>query len=178
MKTTLQDDEEAGYHHRRTVHFGSWTIVSKDENQFRLGYPTLDIVSSPTENFELLAIKTANGFDKKEAAYRAKNIEYTVMQTDSLIEFNSYFSITAVDKIRAQDVRLVLKVPIGKKIVLGKRMEDIIFDIDNVNDMLDNDMVNHTWLMTKKGLECIDCSTVEAAVIPPPPQLPDAPSAK
>lgn len=149
------DDDK--YRYRHHIRINSWTVFEKQENNFRIGYPTLDIVQSTTDNYELVAIKSANGFDKKEAAWRAKNIEYSVTQADSLIEFNSFFDIPVADKIRAQGLRLILKVPVGKTIFLSKRMEHIIFDIDNVHDMLDSDMVNHRWVMTKQGLECSDC---------------------
>ncbi len=175
LNVAPKNDEEVSYRHRHKIHFGGWTVVSKDENKFLLGYPTLDIIQSTSDNFELVAIKTANGFDKKEAAYRAKNIDYIITQTDSLIEFNSFFDISATDKLRAQDVRLLLKVPAGKSIFLSKRMEDIIFDIDNVNDALDSDMVNRKWMMTKRGLECVDCDGLENAGIPLPPAPPAKP---
>lgn len=153
------DDEKPHYRHH--IRINSWTVFEKQENTFRIGYPTLDIVQSTTDNYELVAIKTASGFDKKEAATRAKNIEYSVIQADSLIEFNSFFDIPATDKIRAQGLRLILKVPVGKAIFLSKGMEHIIFDIDNVHDMLDSDMVNHRWVMSKQGLECSDCKVLK-----------------
>lgn len=156
-----EDDLNLTYHHHRNIKIGDWTMISKDENKFRLGYPTLNIVISPTENFELVAVKFAQGFNKKEASDRAKNINYTITQSDSTIGFNSYFDIESIAKLRAQDVKLVLKVPVNKTIFLSKAMEKIIFDIDNLNDALDSDMVNRKWIMTKQGLECIDCKGLE-----------------
>lgn len=160
------DDDEKPYRHHghHNIHLGSWTVVAKDDNKLSLGYPTLDIVQSATDSFELVAIKTANGFDKKEAAYRAKNIEYSIAQTDSLVMFTNYFEVAAGDKIRAQDVRLILKVPVGKIVFLSKRMEDIIFDVDNVTQTLDSDMVGRRWKMTTIGLECVDCDGLEEVV--------------
>ncbi len=113
-----------------------------------------------SNHFEIVAIKTANGCDPKDAANRAKSINYKAVQTDSLISFNSFFEVKGADKLRAQNVRLVVKVPVGKEIYLSKQMEDIIFDIDNVNNTLDNDMVDRKWKMTKRGLECVDCKGI------------------
>ncbi len=156
-----EDEENESYHRHRNIHLGDWTMISKDENKFRLGYPTLNIVASATDSFELVVIKSAQGYNKKEAAYRAKSIDYTAVQVDSVVEFNSYFDIESVDKLRAQNVKLVLKVPVNKTLFLSKSMEKIIFDIDNINDALDSDMVNRKWIMTKQGLECIDCGGLE-----------------
>ena len=54
-------------------------------------------------------------------------------------------------------MKLILKVPVNKEIFLSKRMERIIFDIDNVHGTIDNDMVDRKWIMTKQGLTCVDC---------------------
>lgn len=170
------DERQSRY---RNLHLGDWAVISRDDNKFSLGYPMLDIVQSATDSFELVVIKSANGFDKKEAAYRAKAIEYTITQTDSLIKFNTHFDIAAADKIRAQDIKLLLKVPVGKTVFLSKRMEGVIFDIDNVTQTLDSEMVGRRWKMTKIGLECVDCQGLDEAIHPShPPHPPVPPSAE
>lgn len=84
-----------------------------------------------------------------------------------------------MDKLRAQNVKIVLKVPVGKIIYLSTRMEKIIFSIDNINDAFGSDMTNRRWIMTNRGLECIDCSGLEnvthkteAIALPPAPPTP------
>ncbi len=180
MKPTTEDDIELTYNnHHHHFYFGNWSMVSRDDDNFRLGYPELTIVPAEGSNFELVVIKSSYGHDKKEAGYRAKNIEYNVTQTDSTILFNSYYDIKAGDKLRAQDLKVLLKVPVGKIVFLGKRMEKIIYDIDNVTNTLDGDMVNRRWIMTAKGLRCLDCNGLEKttleiddSLVPPPPPLP------
>ncbi|MCW3086032.1 MAG: hypothetical protein JWP12_3398 [Bacteroidetes bacterium] len=179
MKPTTEDDIELTYNHNRHFYLGNWSMMSKDDENFRLGYPELTIVPAEGINYELVVIKSAYGHDKKEAAYRAKNIEYVVTQTDSTILFNSYYDIKTGDKLRAQDLKVLLKVPVGKIVFLSKRMEKIIYNIDNVTNTYDGDMVNRRWIMTVKGLQCVDCnglertaSQMEDSLVPPPPPLP------
>lgn len=189
-----EDDVDMPGRHHRTINFGDWDLLSKDENKFRIGYPDLNIVPSETDSFELVAIRSANGYDKKEAVNRAKNIDYSITQHDSVILFNGYYDISITDKLRAQDLQLIFKVPVNKVVYLSKRLERILFDVDNVNDALDRDMVDRRWIMTKKGLECVDCEGLEnlsstydslnqdieklhhmkGNEIPPPPPLPPA----
>ncbi len=138
-----------------------WSILSKEDGHYRLGYPVLDIVPSETDSFQLVVIKRSNGYDKREASAYAKNISYETIQKDSLLSFSSYFDINQNDKFRAQRVKIILKVPVGKSIFLSKRMERIIFDIDNVKNIIDTDMINRKWIMTSKGLECVDCTGTE-----------------
>ena len=159
----LPDEElDVTYNHHHKVHIGNWSIVSKDENKFRLSYPSMDIIKSETDSFQVVLIKTADGYDKTDASHRAKNIDYLLTQKDSSILFNSYFDVYNTDKLRAQELKIILKVPLNKVIYLSKRMEKIIFDIHNVNDALDKDMVNRRWIMTDKDLECLDCDGLES----------------
>lgn len=150
--------------HGKRIHLDSWTLISKEDNHYRLGYPRMDIVPSETDSFQLVIIKSANGADKRQAGTFAKNISYDAIQKDSLLLFNSYFDIAENDKFRAQEVRIVLKVPVNKSIYLSKRMEKIIYDIENVTNVLDRDMVGRSWIMTQQGLQCVDCSGLEATV--------------
>jgi phage shock protein PspC (stress-responsive transcriptional regulator) len=183
MAPAIEDDMDDVLNRRhRRITFGDWAMMSKDENKFRIGYPELNIVASETDSFELVAIKTAHGYDKKEAVNRAKNIVYSISQADSTILFNGYFDISNEDKLRAQDLQLVLKVPMNRVIYLGRRMERIIFDIDNVHNTLDSDMVDRRWIMTRRGLQCIDCEGLDNVSmidsIPAPPPAPPAPGIK
>ncbi|MGB3947849.1 MAG: PspC domain-containing protein [Bacteroidia bacterium] len=161
-----EEDEDLERTHKRhhrygNFHVGRWMIVSKDGQHLKLGHPILDIVQSKGDAFELVATKRAHGFDKDDAISRARAIDYTFNQSDSLITFNNSFDVLYTDKIRAQELKLTLKVPVGKTIFLSKKMDGIIYDISNVTETLDSDMVNRKWTMTSKGLECVDCEGLE-----------------
>jgi phage shock protein PspC (stress-responsive transcriptional regulator) len=169
------------------VIINDWNIVDVDEKKLVFGFPRLDIVESETDSFQLIVKKTANGLTKKEATIRNKNITYNFYQVDSLLEFSPYFDIDTEDKFRGQEVRLVLKVPKGKVIFLHKNMRNIIYDIDNVMDAWDGDMVNRRWIMTPEGLDCIDCQGLEDRrtkieirhnEVPVPPAPPGSPGAR
>ena len=164
LKALPDDDIDATYYHHRKhkIDLGDWAVISKDENSFRLGYPSMSIQPSETDSFQLIAVKNSNGRNKKEATAYANNIDYTITQKDSVITLNNYFDIKSNDKLRAQDLKLILRVPVGKTIFLSKRMEKIIYNIENVSNTLDDDMVNRRWKMTKQGLECVDCDGLES----------------
>jgi hypothetical protein len=55
-------------------------------------------------------------------------------------------------------------VPVGKRVFLADNMRQIIYDIENVGNVWDHDMVNRTWEMREDGLTCIDCSGEESTV--------------
>ena len=158
-KYGLNKDADENYDSRILI--DNWTLLKKDGKTTSLGYPKFDIVLNEVDSVELIAIKSASGVDKKEAFYRAKQITYGVSQKDSLIEFNPQFDIEVGDKWRNQNVRLVLKIPVGKVVFLSANMKHIIHDIDNVTNTYDPEMVNRRWKMTNRGLECIDCEGLE-----------------
>jgi phage shock protein PspC (stress-responsive transcriptional regulator) len=176
----MADDMDFTYRHTGKINFGDWSIISKDDSKYKLAYPKLDIVASETDSFQLVVIKSANGFNKKEATYRARNIDYNVTQADSTIWFNAFYEVNNTEKLRAQDVQIVLKVPMNKVIYLSDRLERIIFDIKNIHKVIDSDMTGRRWIMTRKGLDCIDCQGLEyndELDLPAPPPAPIAPPA-
>lgn len=166
--TTLDSDlHEKFVHygrHGRRVYHDDWTIFSKEDNHYRLGYARLDVVQSETDTFQLIVIKSAHGPNRDDANILARNISYDFKQRDSLLILNNYFDIPDNDKFRAQDVKIILKVPVNGVIHLSNRMSKIIYDIDNVTNTLDADMVNRSWKMTHEGLECLDCTGDEATI--------------
>jgi hypothetical protein len=75
---------------------------------------------------------------------------------DNIVEINQTHP-----KFRNQRVKYYLKLPVGAKIFLDPTTESILYDVKNVHDMRDEKMVGHTWTMTEKGLECLDCTETE-----------------
>ncbi len=139
-----------------------------DEEEYELFYEEYEnlLVSNQVEldvkkgfgNYPMLRVKhKARGRSRLAARANAKTLNYTFTQTDSLLTFNDYFTLDAKDKWRFQEVELDLLIPVGHEVVLHDEMVKIIYDIDNVHNMWDHDMVNHRWKMTDEGLRCMDC---------------------
>lgn len=152
-------EEKYGYHSR--VRINHWNLVKVNKNGISFGFPQVDIEKSETDSFQLVVIKGAQGSTNKEATIRARSINYEFAQHDSTIDFSPYFDITKESKWRDQSVRIVLKVPVGKTIYLNRNMKNIIYDIDNVTDTWDSDMIGRRWTMTMDGLKCIDCNGLD-----------------
>lgn len=148
--------------HRNSHRDNDYVIVKEGERKVIVGYTSLNIVPSLTENFELYVIKKARGEDKRAAIDRAKVIEYKVSQTGNKITFDEVFTVAGEEKFRMQDVQVILKVPRNKVIHLDKSLEHFISDVENVTNTYDEDMVNRRWIMGPKGLQCIDCEGLDA----------------
>ena len=62
---------------------------------------------------------------------------------------------------RSQELRATLYLPVGSKIFLDPSVENLIYDIENIYDMINRDMIGHTWEMSNNGLICLDCHDVQ-----------------
>jgi hypothetical protein len=85
-----------------------------------------------------------------------EQIGYNFTQRDSTLQLDPYYLLNDNAKWRDQEVSMVLKVPEGKSVFMNEKMEPIIHDIENVNNMWDGDMVGKYWTMTPDGLTLND----------------------
>lgn len=139
-----------------------WEFMNIDGTQVRFGYPDLTIEKTEGDSFRIEVIRSARGYDKKAALNRARNIVYTSPSiTDSLVEIHSAGSFLTDDKLRAQDVKVIIWVPVGKSVYLSKSIRHLVYDIPNVHDIYDGDMMNRTWVMTAEGLDCGKCEGLD-----------------
>jgi len=141
-------------HHRVS---DPWEVAS-DDDTIRIGDVRMNIIRSTSDKFELVQVASARGSDRKSAVEYARDIIYHVEQTDSLLKFDETFQLPTGSKYRNQKVQLILKVPEGKSVYLSHEIDNVIYDIENVTNTYDGDMVGRTWTMTKNGLECIGCN--------------------
>ncbi len=118
----------------------------------------LDIHKS-TEGTYIDIIAESQAATRFAAKNKAENIQYNISQQDSVLLFDEYYKFPLKDKLRAQNVEVSLYIPVGTKIYLSRDSRDIIYDIKNVTNMWDHEMVSHLWEMTDKGLTCLDCET-------------------
>ncbi|MDP2386388.1 MAG: PspC domain-containing protein [Bacteroidota bacterium] len=139
------------------------------------GATQVNIVESATDSFEVNIIKRARGSEKKPAMERAKKIAYSIKQNDSLLIIDPLFSIDKDEKLREQEVIIQIRVPKGKVVKLDKSLYSFLHDVDNVSNTWDGDMVDRRWIMTLRGLECIDCNGLNLENVLPLPSAPPMP---
>lgn len=112
----------------------------------------LDVVPSTDSLFHLQVEREANGRTEKMALARASHTSFTYVQTDSLVRLSPWVDMPRADKLRAQMVKFVVHVPVGRAVHFNGGMGLMLHDVDNVSNTLDEDMVGRTWTMTTNGL--------------------------
>lgn len=138
-----------------------YPIISVDEDSIYLSDIRFYIYKSTTDSMEIKTIKSSNGKSRKEASNNAKMITYSYNINDSSIFLGSYLSFLKENKIRGQEVRVKLYLPVGKSIYLDNSVKHIIHNVDNVTDTWDHDMLGQKWVMLEDGLTCLDCDEIE-----------------
>lgn len=111
----------------------------------------LNIERSQSEQIELYRKTTAKGGDYEEAIENAKTVKYQINQKEATLLLSPYFTAEE-SKWRQQNVQLTLKLPVGKAVFLTEGIRPLIYDIKNVTNTYDGDMIGHTWIMTERGL--------------------------
>lgn len=117
----------------------------------------LDVQQSENDSVYLEQRFISRGNNTGDARRRAQEIRYAYSANDSVITLPNYFVLNTESKYRGQQVKLILKLPVGKSVMLDKSLDWMPDDIQNVTDTWDHDMLGYTWTMTKDGLECKGC---------------------
>ena len=159
MDDSRYEDEDNGHFFFNGIFLGSDFSIRTGEDISKIaGLVQLDIQKAEGDKFELVKIVRARGTTEKQAYESATKVNYNFEQKDSLIKLSNYFPVTKDMKYRGQHVKLILKVPVGKSVFLKEGSRNIIYDIKNVTNTYDGDMIGKTWTMTENGLECMTCN--------------------
>jgi len=112
----------------------------------------LDVVQSADSLFHLYVKRRANGRSEKMAMARASHIHFNYVQQDSLVRFSPWVDMPRADKLRAQYVRYIVHVPMGRAVHFNGGIGLMLDDVKNASNTWDDEMVGRTWTMTPNGL--------------------------
>jgi len=82
----------------------------------KLSTINLDFQKSEDSLYHVTIIKQAMGQSDEDALNRSKKIKYTVSSADSVLDLPAGFAVDKNSKYRAQNVLVLVQVPVGKKI--------------------------------------------------------------
>ncbi len=129
----------------------------------------LRITKSPTDSFQVILVKMANGDSKAQAGRLASRINFNILQKDSVLSLDKGIAITRQDKFRNQQVIVTVAVPVGKRIYINDNVSwdndvRLPFGRDNNSWDWENSMEsealkwrhNVEYIMTGKGLERVN----------------------
>lgn len=117
----------------------------------------LDVEKSESDDFEIIKTISSRGGSTQSAQQIAEKINHEMVLQDESLFVSPYYKIDHSDKWRFQRYHITLKVPVGKAVYFDEATYGdeykVIYDVKNVTNTYDGDMVGKTWLMTEKGLK-------------------------
>jgi phage shock protein PspC (stress-responsive transcriptional regulator) len=132
-------------------------FMLSDEDHIVLGYPKINISKSESGLAEIEITSFSRGDEKKTAIEKSKRISYNYTQSEDTLSFQPFYKIPVEDKFRMQDIYINVKLPQGKRVVIDSSMKHLLHDVENLENIYDRNMVGKIWVMTEKGLSCVDC---------------------
>lgn len=127
-------------------HFEFSDLTRVSDSVIYYGEP-VNLRFEPTndKDYKLRVVKSSQGRNRDRASELSRHINYNYeIHNDSLF-FDSYLSTPATDRYRAQEVDLIVYVPVGKFISFGEQSRRITWEADSgevlrmTDDGLDNE---------------------------------------
>ncbi len=135
------------------AHFDDFFLMGEGSSKVLAGKPQLRIEATDAQDFSVVVRKSSRGKDAAEVQTNLNKIDYTIDSKDSTLVLDPYFVIGNQAKWRSQEVLVTVKVPQGKQVRLGKDLDELRLNIDNLNNLWDEEMTEKTWVMTPEGLK-------------------------
>lgn len=138
-----------------------YTSISVDGEMLYQSYVRLEIEKSKTDSIRLDVVTSSNGRNTKDAIKNARSITYHYQLSDSGLVLDNYLSTLKENKIRGQQVRLKLFIPLNQVIYLDASLKEVLSNVDNVTNTWDKHMIRNKWIMLESGLTCLDCTDIK-----------------
>jgi phage shock protein PspC (stress-responsive transcriptional regulator) len=138
-----------------------FTSISIDGETMYQSYVRFEIEKSKTDSMLLEVKFSSKGSTTKEAIRNARTINYNYQISDSALVIDNYLSTLKDNKIRGQQVELTLYIPLYQVVYLDESVKELLFDVENVTDTYDKEMIRNKWIMLESGLTCLDCLDIK-----------------
>jgi len=148
----VNDSRYVSENSHRDLNFNNVFLSKKGDEVFLSGRPELNVKMSPDSLVYIETKYKASGPNKRKASENVRNLKYQWTQNESVFTFNNHFSIGKNTKYQNQSADIIVWLPIGKTVFLSDGMGEIIYDIKNVQDTWDPEMIGMYWTMTEEGL--------------------------
>ncbi len=145
-----------------TANYRGKVILNDEDRPFNIPRNvSLSIEKSDNDKVTLTENYSAQGRTFENALRHAQNIRYNFSQQDSVLKFSQLLQLKRNTNWRDQSVDLVLKVPVGVKLMLHDDFDRYIryygpwptCDIDEQEESDGHDDLK-IWIMTDEGLKC------------------------
>jgi phage shock protein PspC (stress-responsive transcriptional regulator) len=125
--------------------YGRWFkmdgLISMTDDSLFLNNVRIHLIKSKDSVFHIQATKYSNGSDESAAIRNIKEMNYGINQQDSTIFLDRGFSVQRGTKFRNQGVVITIEVPVGKRIMIDRKVQRRLnhFSLNNGRNDWDSD---------------------------------------
>jgi len=156
----LSKDWEDDIDYRFNINEQGQLIVDGNDfseiSRIGLGKPSLQLMPSENDSFYIQEVITAHGKDKNDAVKNAGMVVYSFAQSDSVLNLASEYYINKSDKYRAQQMRVRIAIPQGKKIRFADNIDIWRASVKGDGNYDDTYFANTTWTVEDGKVKCIE----------------------
>ncbi|RPH34244.1 MAG: PspC domain-containing protein [Bacteroidales bacterium] len=135
------------------IEIDEYAIAKVNGKTLITGRPSIIIERSDKKYPEIEIIRKARGANKLAAELNAKSIKYNYTIKDSILNFDSYFTLPIGEKWKLQELTINLQIPENFKVFIDKSMEDLMNAHQPESDYWPNEMLERKWEMREKKLK-------------------------
>jgi len=147
----INNEQEKQLRHNSMFELGDEWYFLEDDGEF-YGRIRLDIEASENNEFKLETVKRSKGRNYSIADENAGNLVYNYSVKGNLLYLDPFYSIDKGNQWRFPMVRLTLKVPEGKIVVIDKNSRNLLDNVSNTRSYSDWELGGKTLQMTEHGL--------------------------
>lgn len=130
---------------------GQWNMVSLQNRSLRFGMPELVVVRSNNEFYEVQIMYSAKGKTRDDAMQCISRIKYKIADKDTAIVLDPFYTLPENEKWRAQNIKVIIKVPLWKGIYLSPETSPLLrYKTEDFD--YNKDLSGKKWIMTENGL--------------------------
>jgi phage shock protein PspC (stress-responsive transcriptional regulator) len=142
-----------GLPHTKTELFDEWKMRMFEDGYDIYAVPDFSASSKTFVEGSMLVVSSyAKGSSRKEADESASALFYPVEFKDSVLYLPTWYHFPPNGKIRAQDMRLKLRIPEGQVVHFDENLEEFFDENPNYYYRREG-FEGNTWIMTSTGLK-------------------------
>ena len=132
-----------------------WILREQSDSLSLLIRPRVTLKASVDTTTSVEVIRISRGTDASAARRYAREIDYNFQLRDTLLALDPVFRLDRRSRFQAQEIRVVVKVPIGTTVYLDSQLKELLYAVKNTEDTWSSNLVGREWVMTPDGLSLV-----------------------
>lgn len=159
LKIKMVGDDNLSNRTELRRNYGYETVYDNDKQKLYSSRINVDIKTTDKLNAFIKIRKESQGSNRLNANNDAEAIEYEFNITNKDLLLNGYFLTDFKNKFKDQLVDITVYLPVNSVIYIDSSTRSFLDDVENIQNIYDRNMPKHYFIMTEKGLECLDCDS-------------------